>query len=50
MAINTETATKKQALLNKLNTNREDVNTWSEWKIVESVNNGYPIFVWENVE
>ena len=44
-----EDATAKQALLNALNTNREDTTTWSEWTIVDGANNGYPIFTWQNV-
>lgn len=46
----TETAEEKQTLLNSLNTNREDTTTWSEWKIDSRLNNGYPVFSFENVE
>lgn len=45
-----EDAAAKEALLNALNANRDDTTTWSEWTIVGGINNGYPIFVWENVE
>ena len=47
-----ETAEEKQALLEALNANREtDAETpWSEWKIDPNINNGYPVFSWQQAE
>ena len=44
----THTVEEKQILLDSLNSNREDINTWSEWKIDLKLNDGYPVFMWQN--
>lgn len=45
-----ETDAEKTALLNSLNNNRENTTTWSEWKINSNLNNGYPVFKWQEAE
>ena len=42
-----ETEEQNNNVLSLLNKNREDINSWSEWKIDKNLNNGYPVFEWQ---